>query len=103
MAMTKEQQREAARRILQKEPLTAEEQETFELLKRNPEDYRPPMQEYRKCERCGAEFRTDGNLTAMQKFADHQSVHNSSPSQWATAHKRIEAGKEKQKERDKAL
>lgn len=97
MAMTKEEQRRAAERILAKHPLTAEERAVAEMLKRNPEEYRPPRVESRVCALCGARFEGDKELTAMQKFADHQAEHNPSPAQWAEAHKRIQAGKEKAK------
>lgn len=95
MAMTVEQQKEAARRILEKEPLTAEEQQTFELLVKRPGDYRVPG-EKRVCGVCGARFgdKVDAKgvveVSALQKFSDHMAEHNPSPARWATAHQRIE-------------
>jgi hypothetical protein len=102
MAMTKEEQRAAARRILEKEPLTEEEQRTYELLKKSPEDYRVPGS-VRTCGVCGEKFEdvvdAKGNVTnpSLAQFSDHQAFHNPSPAQWAEAHKRIEAGKERAK------
>ena len=102
MAMSKEQQREAARRIIEKEPLTEEEEQIREMLSKTPEQYRVPTN-VRECGMCGAQFRdtVDGKgnvlLTALAKFTDHQAEHNPAPGPWAEAHKRIEAGKERAK------
>ena len=102
MAMSKAEQKAASDRIMAKEPLTSEERETFEMLTRRPQDYRVPG-ESRVCGQCGAEFedvpevRGQVAVSALQQFTDHQASHNPSPAQWAEAHKRIEAGKERAK------
>jgi hypothetical protein len=102
MAMSKEEQKAASDRILAKEPLTAEERRTFEMLTRRPEDYRVPG-EVRECGVCGAKFETilatkeSPEVTALQQFSDHLAFHNPSPAHWAEAHKRIQAGKESAK------
>ena len=44
------------------------------------------MSEYRKCNDCGAEFRSDENLSAMQKYADHSVIHNPTGAQWSEAY-----------------
>lgn len=103
MAMSKEQQREAARRIMAKEPLTDEEQVTYDLLTRTPEQYRVPGED-RECGVCGAVFGDTKDAkglvvrTALEKFSDHTAEHNPSPEQWGTAHERIMAGKERAKQ-----
>ena len=107
MAMSKEQQREAARRIIEKEPLTEEEEQIREMLSKTPEQYRVPTN-VRECGNCGAEFQDETDAkgvvvkSALEQFSDHQSSHNPSPGQWAEAHKRIEAGKEKLKASEKS-
>jgi hypothetical protein len=99
MAMSKEEQKAAAARIVAKSPMTEGERKTYELLTKRPEDYRAPG-ETRVCGVCGQEFRDEvdqkGNVIvpALEKFSDHQAFHNPSPEQWATAHERIQAGKE---------
>lgn len=102
MAMSKEDQKAASDRIMAKEPLTPEEQEVYEMLSKLPEDYRPPK-ENRECGHCGAQFEdtTDRSgkvlVSALEKFSDHQTEHNPTPGQCATAHERIRAGKEQSK------
>lgn len=104
MAMTKEQQKEASRRILEKEPLTEEERELLRFRTMTPEQY-PRPGESRACGICGARFRDTLNqkgeiVTSMlEKFSDHQASHNPSPEQWKTAHERIQQGKEAAKSR----
>lgn len=106
MAMTKAEQSAAARRIMGKSPMTAEEKVTFDLLSKKPEDYRVPG-EGRECGICGEKFQdkvdSKGNLleSALAQFSDHQAFHNPTADKWATAHDRIQAGKEKAKEADK--
>jgi|SRR5580765_8486642 len=96
MAMSKAEQRAAAERILGKSPLTEEERQLAEMMKKRPGTYVPPTESgLRMCGLCGAEFQNDEEQTSLQKFADHQAEHNPSPAQWATAHKRIQAGKVK--------
>jgi hypothetical protein len=110
MAMTKEEQKAAAARIMAKHPLTEEERQTYEMLKKRPEDYRPPDPETgeRVCGICGEKFKTkaakgeDREISALEQFSEHQRKHNASPAQWTEAHKRIEASKERQKEREKS-
>ena len=69
---------------------------------RRPEDY-PRPGDKRECGVCGATFRNTENakgevlVSALEKFSDHQAIHNPSPAQWAEAHKRIQAGKESEK------
>jgi hypothetical protein len=96
MALTKEEQREAAERIMAKEPLTDEERQTYDLLMKRPEDYVPPAEGMRRCGVCGAMFQ-DGAVTALEQFSDHSTTHNPSPAQWVTAHQRIQVGREKVK------
>jgi hypothetical protein len=59
------------------------------------------LSEHRTCQECGAEFRTkqeDGReVPALEQFSDHLTVHQPTPFQWATAHQRIQAGRERQK------
>jgi hypothetical protein len=106
MGMTKEEQRAAAARILAKEPLTPEEAKLAELYKRVPGSYVPPdKEETRTCGICGAKFRDTEEkgkvtVTALEKFTDHIAEHNPTPDKWTEAHKRIQAGKEWEKERN---
>jgi hypothetical protein len=98
MAMTKAEQKAAAARIMAKMgPMSEEEKSTYEMLSKRPEDYVVPGQEGRVCGICGKEIQGDEEKTTLEKFADHQSFHNPSPAQWAEAHKKIEAGKERAK------
>ena len=101
--MSKEQQKAASDRIMAKlGPLVGPEIETYRRLTARPEDYGVPG-EVRVCHECGAEFgeipetKDSPAVTALEQFSDHQGVHNPSPAQWAEAHKRIEAGKERAK------
>ena len=96
MAMSKEEQRAAAERILAKEPMTDEEMRVYEQLVKRPEDYRPPDPQTgeRVCGLCGEVFETTNEggmeVTALQKFSDHQTEHQPSPGQWAEAHRRTQ-------------
>lgn len=103
--MSREQQKAAAQRILEKEPLTEQERVTYEILRKNPEDYRLPGESgSRVCPVCGAEFETIAGskerpeVPALEQFSGHMGAHNPSPAEWAEAHKRIGAGKEREKE-----
>lgn len=100
MAMGKVEQKAASDRIMEKlGPLKGEELETYNLLRKKPEDYTVPG-EGRVCGVCGAEFqevpagREGPGRSALEQFSDHQSEHNPSPVRWAEAHKKIMAGKE---------
>jgi len=101
--MTKEQQAEAAKRIMAKMgPLDEMEQEIYEGLVKRPEDYIPPDpgQGERVCGICGAKFRdiVSGErvvATCLEQFSDHQAEHNPSPAQWAEAYHRIQASRPK--------
>jgi hypothetical protein len=62
------------------------------------------LSEHRTCQDCGAEFRTipaskDGQQeqSALMQFSDHLTTHQPTGDQWATAHERIQAGKESAK------
>src|ERR1700690_4328205 len=98
MAMSKEEQREAAGRILEKEPLTEEELAGYEMLVKRPEDYVVPDagSGLRVCGICGAEFmdlpgsKDRAAVSALEQFSDHQTMHNPSPAQWGEAHRRIQ-------------
>ena len=75
--MTKEQQREAAKRILAKEPMTEEELAVLAGYEKKPpytEDLKA-LAEHRVCQDCGEEFgpkMVEGEqLTPMQQWADH--------------------------------
>ncbi len=102
--MTKSEQRAAAGRILAKEPLTAEELERYRYLSRGPEEYRRPG-DVRVCGVCEEEFRDevgrDGSVTVamLDKFSDHQTEHNPSPGQWASAHRLIQQAADRAKAR----
>ena len=104
MAMSKAEQKAASDRIVIKHPLTVEERQRYEMERRLPEEYVGPTEEKRVCGVCGAEFRDKkdraGNVveSTLNQFADHQASHNPSPAQWAEAHKRIEAGKNRRAE-----
>jgi hypothetical protein len=106
MALTKEEQKAASQRIMAKlGPLDAQEQETYDLLTRNPKQYIPPSVETgeRTCGVCGKKFQdreargVQLAMTALDQFADHMTDHNPSPAQWGTAHDRIQAVKERAK------
>lgn len=106
MAMTKEEQKAAAKRIMEKYPMTEEEREIYERLIKKPKDYQPPLDGVRVCGTCGAEFQDIKNgkgeviETGLQQFSDHQASHNASPAQWTEAYNRIQAGKERAKGRE---
>lgn len=100
MAMTKEEQRAAADRIMAQYPMTEEEKATYARLCTMPEDYPEAGRDLRVCQECGEVFETkqrqgQEELSAMQQFSDHSTVHNYSPAQWAEAHRRIVAAKGK--------
>lgn len=98
MAMSKTEQKAASDRILKKHPLTAEERQRYEMESRSPDDYVGPTDEKRVCGQCGAEFRDRKDSPMLEQFSEHQTEHNASPGQWAEAHSRIEAAKNRRKE-----
>jgi hypothetical protein len=57
----------------------------------------------RVCKECGVELheipktKDSPAVSELEQFSDHTAIHNPSPAQWAEAHKRIEAGKERAK------
>jgi hypothetical protein len=58
------------------------------------------LSEHRVCQECGAEFRTakvpnEPDLTALQQFSDHLTVHQPTVAQWANAYNKIQASKER--------
>lgn len=60
------------------------------------------MSERRVCKECGAEFRTVRqkdvpDLTAMQQWSDHLTLHQPTAAQWGEAYKMIQRGKEQGK------
>ena len=59
------------------------------------------LSERRVCTECGVVFLAGEGLTAMQKFADHSARHGFTPAQWKIAHELIQAGKEKEKLRER--
>jgi hypothetical protein len=101
MAMSKEDQKAASDRIMAKvRPFTPEEQATYNRLTTPVEEYPTADRDYRVCQDCGAEFRTESEkgvegLSAMQQFSDHTTKHNPNPAQWVTAHNRIRMGIQK--------
>lgn len=105
MALSKEEQKAASDRIMAKEPLTAEERQLYEILTRTPEQYLPPDPETgeRVCGICGEVFnripgtKESPEIPALEQFSDHQAEHSPSAGQWVEAHRRIQAGKERQK------
>jgi len=98
MAMSREDQKAASDRIMAKYPLTEEELVIYRRLTRKPDDYTGPA-EKRICADCGTVFsdtvnsKGDIQVSALEKFSDHQAEHNPSPAQWSEAHKRIQAAK----------
>lgn len=89
--------REVAERIMAKlGPMDAQEQQTYDLLVRRPEEYVGPDRETgrRVCGVCGARFSEEvdqkGGVVkyAMEKFVDHQAEHNPRPELWAEANRR---------------
>lgn len=107
MAMTKVEQKAASDRIMAKlGPFTPEEQAVYDKYMMEPEDYPKADKDHRVCQECGQEFKTEvrkgqEELTATQQFVDHMGTHQPTMGQWATAHQRIQAGKESAKNRDK--
>jgi hypothetical protein len=51
----------------------------------------------RECKVCGAVFEANENQTVLEQFADHSTVHNPTPEQWAKAHDMIQEGKARAK------
>ena len=49
----------------------------------------------RKCNLCDYSVNTGEQPAEMGAMADHLTIHNPSPAQWAQAHKMIEAGKDR--------
>lgn len=51
------------------------------------------LSEHRVCQECGAEFRTkkvEGQeVSALQQFSDHVTVHQPTPAQWTEAYNKI--------------
>jgi len=60
------------------------------------------LSHHRKCLECGAEFESTAEESALQQFADHSTVHNPTPEQWANAYEIIQASKERSKEKEKS-
>lgn len=98
MAMSKEDQKAASDRIMAKEPLTPEELKTYEYLM-----LKPPYGgsgDRRVCRVCGAVFsetpatKDSPAVSALEKFADHSTIHQPSGPQWTEAYNRILAAKE---------
>jgi hypothetical protein len=103
--MSKAEQAAAAARILAKEPLTPEEQQVAEFLKKDIESYVPPdASGKRVCGKCGAEFedefkdgdeRKPGQKSAAEQMVTHLAEHNPSAAQWTQAHNLIQKTKPK--------
>lgn len=97
--MGKEQQSAAAKRILEKSPLTEEEKQRYQMAIKKPEQYMPPK-EKRVCGMCGAEFRDtldakgEVKVSMLEKFSDHQAEHNSTAAEWSEAYNKIQALKQ---------
>jgi len=89
MAMSKEQQREASKRILAKEPMTEYELKRQRFLEMRPEDY----PKNRVCPDCGAEFEKED----IFGHSEHMATHAPTAGQWVGAHQKIEKGKENAK------
>ena len=95
MAMSREEQSAAARRIMEKEPMTAEERVVYEQLVKSPEEYLPPDPEkgIRTCGVCGMEFREQPGLSALQQHSDHMTGQNPPVGTWGEAYHRIRSAK----------
>jgi hypothetical protein len=96
--VTKLEQKAAAERIMGRlGPLDAQEQQAYDQLIRTPDEYLPPdaTTGERVCGTCGEVF------PSLEAYVTHSSEHNPSASQWVTAHKQIQAAKERVKERAK--
>lgn len=90
MAMSKEEQRESAKRIMEKcGPLTAEEMASYARLSTNPEEYPSG----RVCLDCGEAFEKE----QIYEHADHMQTHSPTAMQWANAHNQILRSKDKGK------
>jgi hypothetical protein len=88
--MTKEQQKASAASIMAKlGPLTGEELSAYVRLQTDPSQY--PKD--RVCLDCGEAFRKEQTF----EHAEHLATHYPNGSQWAQAHKMIEAGKDRAK------
>jgi hypothetical protein len=102
--MTKEQQESAAARIREKVgALTADEEVTYRLLTMRPENYIPPdpVSGDRVCGICGEVFENSMQSPALEKMAEHITIHNPTGSQWSEAHRRIQKGNDSAKSREK--
>jgi hypothetical protein len=60
------------------------------------------LSEHRVCRECGAEFWTEKvkdapDLTAMQQWSDHLTIHQPTAAQWTVAYNMIREGRERQK------
>jgi hypothetical protein len=53
------------------------------------------LSEHRVCKECGAEFHSDKEQSALQKFSDHVRIHQPTPEQWTEAYNKIQEAKEK--------
>jgi hypothetical protein len=51
----------------------------------------------RTCKVCGAVFETNENETALVQFAEHSTIHNPRPEQWAKAYDLMQEAREKAK------
>jgi hypothetical protein len=94
VALTKEQQSEAAARILAKEPMTEQELRRQKFLEMKPEDY--PTN--RICPDCSAMFPRE----QIEEHAAHMATHAPTAGQWVEAHQKIVQGKDSAKAAEKA-
>lgn len=44
------------------------------------------MSKYRQCTECGEEFTTSPEAMALEKFADHLTIHQPTVGQWSNAY-----------------
>jgi hypothetical protein len=91
MAMTREEQRAAAERILAKFPMTEEEKRRQRFLETDPEAY---PKDKRVCPVCPKEFGKDD----INEYSEHVARHSPTMGQWKEAHEKIESGKARAKE-----
>lgn len=98
MAMSKEDQKAASDRIMEKFPLTEEERGTYEYLM-----LKPPYGssgDTRVCRVCGAVFqeipatKEMGVVPALEQFSDHSTIHQTPAPQWTEAYNRMQEAKE---------
>jgi len=93
MAMSKQEQKAAAERIMAKSgPLTLEELGIKRQL-----EVSPPYQRYRVCLICDMVFEPE----EIREHVEHMASHQPSAGQWVEAHRRIEAGKDRAKEKER--